>query len=153
MVHGTVLQNGRKKISQVHSNWRAGASQPSRATGPNFLYNISTGPVTGRNVLISKYTTNEIEKLRPSAGYHTFIPPVNAFMQAVNPFMQAIKAFMQAQPSLCRLGSQHVHAGCQRVHAGCQRVMQTASSGFVSHELDRSRSPTMVNILLVRILT
>ena len=58
--------------------------------------------------------------------------------------------------SLCRLGSQHIHAGCQRVHAGCQRVMQTASSGFVStpsffavHELDRSCSPTMVNILLV----
>ena len=83
------------------------------------------------------------------------MPPVNAFMQAVNPFMQAINAFIQAQVSLCRLGSQHVHAGCQRIHAGCQRVMQTASSGFVStpfaHELDRSRSLTMVNILLYSI--
>ena len=120
MVHGTVLQNGRKKISQVHSNWRAGASQPSRATGPNFLFNISTGPVTGRNVLISKYTTNEIEKLHPSAGYHTFIPPVNAFMQAVNPFMQAINAFMQAQPSTrsCRLSTRSCRLSTR--HADCQ---------------------------------
>ena len=76
-------------------------------------------------------------------------------MQAVNPFMQAINAFIQAQVSLCRLGSQHVHAGCQRVLQAVNCIMQTASSGFVStpfaHELDRSRSPTMVNILLYSI--
>ena len=105
---------------------------------------------------------------------NVFMQAVNPFMQAINGFMQAQRVPLQARQStrscrlsmrscrlsthscrlstgscrlsvsLCRLGSQHVHAGCQRVHAGCQRVMQTASSG-----LDRSRSPTMVNILRI----
>ena len=72
----------------------------------------------------AKFSRGERLSVRPSAGYHAFA------------------------------AGQHVHAGCQRVHAGYQRAH--ADCGFVStpsffavHELDRSRSPTMVNILLV----
>ena len=105
-----------------------------QAVNPFMLMQAQRVPLQASCSHYAGYQPVHASSACPSAGYHVFMPPVNAFIQAVNTFMQAINP---------------VHAGCQHVHAGCQFCFCLNSIIFAVHELDRSRSPTMVNILLV----
>ena len=101
-------------LHESYIHWRAGASQPNRATGTNFLYiwplslsrkSLPTflflrlcyiPQIALQNFYLHASVTPKllhalICRLRVHAGY--------AFMQTINAFMQAVNGFMQAAPS------------------------------------------------------